>query len=651
MATNAEEDLGKELMVTFFPNLFLQRRIWILNVLRNENIDDLLDVGCGSGQLISVLTSPSPWLAAPPASVLYPDTDPPVSALPSPVNLFNISSDPIPNLHIRRLSGLDISALDLKFAVQAVTPSSTNPETLDPWKLSHSQEVIRWEDMTARIWQGGLEVINEEFVGTQAIVSSEVIEHLPPDVFPFFAPVLLGVYRPNFLLITTPSYTFNARFTSPDAHPSVRLRSGYLDPTGRTSRIFRHDDHKFEWTPQEFGEYCEKEAKEWGYHVQLEDIGRAQEVDEWDRDAELGGASLVAKFTRIDDDPSLDRDAIERRARDLVKTLTEQHSSSTSPSTPTAEHPSVIEPNSDTEQLPRTTEHQLLASHYHPAHPSSQNPLSLREIGDIVKGRMEELRESFMRIEELWYEPEVSKACGGWIEVLIRAVEEYDGYNPGSLTLTKDAESPLSSPNADTTSGSDVTEMNIQRQRDLWKVGLVGATSHPRPLWPTTEIIEDENDKSVEYMPSDWNPEREYISEYHPEGVIEEEEEEYDYGQMAPGNSVEWEEEISVSYSTGEEGDISWGEDEHEEADIPPSTSKSGEWGSETVFGGWGAGDPLSPGWGQTVNSGWAEELQKTELVLGKTRGGRGRSASMPLSSSSSMTGWDGDEDDTDTTS
>ncbi|KAG7097749.1 hypothetical protein E1B28_005070 [Marasmius oreades] len=79
------------------------------------------------------------------------------------------------------------------------------------------REPVRWESMTANIWKGGLEVVNDAFVGVECIVASEVIEHLPPDVFPFFSPVLLGIYQPRLLLITTPSYTFNARFTAPDA--------------------------------------------------------------------------------------------------------------------------------------------------------------------------------------------------------------------------------------------------------------------------------------------------------------------------------------------------------------------------------------------------------------------------------------------------
>ena len=38
METIQEIDSYQELKVTFYPELFLQRRIWILNILREENI-------------------------------------------------------------------------------------------------------------------------------------------------------------------------------------------------------------------------------------------------------------------------------------------------------------------------------------------------------------------------------------------------------------------------------------------------------------------------------------------------------------------------------------------------------------------------------------------------------------------------------------
>jgi hypothetical protein len=134
------------------------------------------------------------------------------------------------------------------------------------------------------------------------------IEHLHDDELSKFAPILLGVYHPRLLLITTPSYTFNARFTAPaDGEQSMpsdedsKVRDGgFLDPTRRTSRVFRHPDHKFEWTIREFEEWCTTTARKWGYTVHTGGIGKPMEEDGWGRDSELGYATQTAVFTRLD---------------------------------------------------------------------------------------------------------------------------------------------------------------------------------------------------------------------------------------------------------------------------------------------------------------------------------------------------------------
>ena len=70
------------------------------------------------------------------------------------------------------------------------------------------------------------------------------------------------------------------------------------------------------------------------------------------------------------------------------------------------------------------TPHEALATHKHLAHPASMKPTSLEDIAQKVKSKMEEYREGFIRVEELWFEQEIAVMCGGWIEMLVRAVEE-----------------------------------------------------------------------------------------------------------------------------------------------------------------------------------------------------------------------------------
>jgi hypothetical protein len=261
--------------------------------------------------------------------------------------------------------------------------------------------------------------------------------------------MLLGVYHPKVLLITTPSYDYNARFTAPNAPKSVRR--GYPDPTGRTDRIFRHDDHKFEWTVQEFRSWCESAAKEWGYEVEMSGVGKSVEPDPWNREEELGYASLVACFRKGE---GLLRDSErERRGREVVEKM----------------------------GLP-SKKHELHVKHVHPTEPSAQKPQSLPKIASVVVERMDELHDVFTRVEEIWFWPEVSSACGGWIELLVHAVE-----NSEDLELLK--------------------EGGKEKNRSMWRIQRIGAPTIPPSPWP------HEGDSSLDYIPPDWEPEESEFDE------------------------------------------------------------------------------------------------------------------------------------------
>jgi small RNA 2'-O-methyltransferase len=241
--------------------------------------------------------------------------------------------------------------------------------------------------------------------------------------------MLLGIYHPRRLLLTTPSYTFNARFTP----PNISERSGYPDPTGRTNRIFRHHDHKFEWTVEEFKEWCEAAGEEWGYNVIVETIGRALEKDPWGRDAECGGASQVAEFTRKDGTGLVEMREVKSAA---VKSRATQEK-----------------------------RHELLITHQHTMHPSAQLPIaSLTEISEAVKLKMEQQEEALMRFEELWFEKDIAILCGGWIELLKDAVEDDERLR--------------------------LLSMNSPKRED-WRVELVGGMQRKEDLWSENAVPED----------------------------------------------------------------------------------------------------------------------------------------------------------------
>ncbi|KAG6865183.1 hypothetical protein C0991_004626 [Blastosporella zonata] len=503
---SVQGDDAEELKVTFYPQLFLQRRIWVLDVIRAEKVTELLDIGCGEGQLLSVLCQPASWLPPPPPHILPRLEENPHSSENTPLS--PTYNDEIPNIHPARIIGLDISSSDLEFAVKGTAPPQPEVdlnEGSSQFATCYTNVGLRWEDLDVKVWKGGLEVINEDFVDVECIVSTEVIEHLPPDIFPTFAPVILGVYHPQFFLVTTPSYTFNARFTAPTAPPSTR--KGYLDPTQRTDRIFRHSDHKFEWTEDEFQKWCYDTAREWGYSVKVSSVGRAVEVDMWGRDAELGGATSVAVFSRYD------MEGREQKGREVLRAL---------------------RLNSEP--------HELLVNHKHSAHEDSEKPHSLEEIGSKVKAKMEEFREGFMRVEELWFERDIAVLCGGWIELLVRAVEQSE-----FLLLKKDGE-------------------DMKDKRGNWVIELVGGVCQPKEHW-----LKD-GETNLDSIPFDWVP---------GDGDTE-------------SSEGEW------GGSTDMDGDVSWNESEgDEDLEEPIDWSHSGQWDTLEVDSRGSGGGGWSTGWAE----------------------------------------------------
>ena len=222
---------------------------------------------------------------------------------------------------------------------------------------------------------------------------------------------MLGAYAPRLVLLTTPSYAFNARFTAPDAPPGAR--GGFPDPTGRTRRVFRHADHKFEWTPSEFTRWCAQAAEAWGYDVELGGVGRAVEADPWGRDAELGWASQVAAFVRREGAAW----TVRRRERWAA-----------------ADAQWKDEEGGEAEE---GAAHKLVAAHHHLAHEAAGRAALLADVGELLLAKMAEYRVTALSVPEAWREAE--RACGGRIEWLVCAVrahaalalhrdEDGDGY-------------------------------------------------------------------------------------------------------------------------------------------------------------------------------------------------------------------------------
>jgi 3' terminal RNA ribose 2'-O-methyltransferase Hen1 len=102
---------------------------------------------------------------------------------------------------------------------------------------------------------GSLTYRDERLAGHEAAAVVEVIEHLDPARLASFERVLFGHARPGTIMITTPNQEYNCLW------PTL--------PAGR----FRHRDHRFEWTRDQFRNWAEIVAARHGYTVRFAPIG------------------------------------------------------------------------------------------------------------------------------------------------------------------------------------------------------------------------------------------------------------------------------------------------------------------------------------------------------------------------------------------
>ncbi|KIR56014.1 hypothetical protein I315_01078 [Cryptococcus gattii Ru294] len=241
--------------VTFTPELWMQRRQWALQTLRKEGVRSVLDLGCGPGALLETLVMPPSTICEPPIRE--------ESYKTQHAEDEEEDFDQEDELFISRLAGIDANPEVMNPALSVISPASET-STFPPPRP-------RWEPITTELWLGGLEKYNARLEGYEAITALEVIEHLDPNVLSRFGVVTLGTYRPRIMLISTPNFDFNAKF--PKANGDCFARKGFVDPTGRTDRVFRHSDHKIEMTGAEFRNWAETAAADWGYYVEVSGVG------------------------------------------------------------------------------------------------------------------------------------------------------------------------------------------------------------------------------------------------------------------------------------------------------------------------------------------------------------------------------------------
>lgn len=231
----------------FDPPLWMQRRVIIQEIIQDTKCASVLDIGCGEGSLLQYLS--------------------------------NWNEEDIHNGHIDivRLTGIDILPKQLDIAQETSRPAQGSD--------------IRGSPLDIDLYEGNISsLVNcRPNVHFNAIVLAEVIEHLSPPLIhqPYHQdiskrhesciPALLRNFQPHILIITTPNKDFNIHFQGP-------MLSHETCPYP-----VRHDEHSFEFTSQEFREWCEKQTEGSNYDVSFRAIGR--------EDLCKDGATQLAIFT------------------------------------------------------------------------------------------------------------------------------------------------------------------------------------------------------------------------------------------------------------------------------------------------------------------------------------------------------------------
>ena len=152
--------------------------------------------------------------------------------------------------------GLDASVIALERASKRLQLNETGDPPEGKIKLLH----------------GALTYRDKRLEGMDAATLVEVIEHLDADRLPALARVVFGEAKPKHVVVTTPNSEYNALF--PNLAPGA----------------FRHPDHRFEWTREQFREWVKSIEGGYGYRAELRDVGDINEVH--------GAPTQMAVFVR-----------------------------------------------------------------------------------------------------------------------------------------------------------------------------------------------------------------------------------------------------------------------------------------------------------------------------------------------------------------
>jgi 3' terminal RNA ribose 2'-O-methyltransferase Hen1 len=151
--------------------------------------------------------------------------------------------------------GMDVSYRSLEIASQRLHLDRLPPKQKERFRLLHGSLMYR----------------DKRLAGYDAATVVEVIEHLDPPRLAAFERVLFESARPKTVIITTPNAEYNVKFETL--------------PAGQ----FRHKDHRFEWTREQFEQWSARISQRFGYAVRFLPVG--------EEDPQVGAPTQMGVFS------------------------------------------------------------------------------------------------------------------------------------------------------------------------------------------------------------------------------------------------------------------------------------------------------------------------------------------------------------------
>ncbi|MDT0329082.1 3' terminal RNA ribose 2'-O-methyltransferase Hen1 [Nocardiopsis lambiniae] len=217
------------------PSLAEQRAGAVLAVLRAEGVSSVLDLGCGSGALLTKLVA-----------------------------------DPT----LERVTGVDVDTVSLQMAHRRTCRGCAPGDRRHRNLFADAEGTREKGDRPPRpeLLVGSAVYRDARFAGHDAIVLMEVVEHLDPARLPALEETVFASARPRIVVVTTPNAEYNVHYE------------------GLADGAFRHADHRFEWNRAEFTLWADGVAERNGYTVRHLPVGP--------QDPTTGSPTQMGVFTR-----------------------------------------------------------------------------------------------------------------------------------------------------------------------------------------------------------------------------------------------------------------------------------------------------------------------------------------------------------------